>query len=194
MSSGRANLRACTAFAVASIMLAIAGCGGGERRDAHVADGTYDVDIVRARFPARQHVGARETFVVTVRNTGDRTIPDLAVTLHGFTGRSGDAAQADARTPIWLVDVDPPGTVTAIEGTWAAGAVAPGRDVTLRWRVTPVLAGTHKVDYAIAADLAGGAKLRVPRGDSPRGAITVQVDSRPAQARVDPRTGRVVRE
>jgi hypothetical protein len=84
--------------------------------------------------------------------------------------------------------------VTAIEDAWAAGALAPGKDVTLRWHVTPVLAGTHKVDYLVAADLAGTAQTRVAGGGRPRGAITVRVDARPAQARVDPRTGRVIRE
>jgi hypothetical protein len=192
--SGLAHPRACAAFAAATLAFAAAGCGGGERRDAGAAGGFYTVDIVRAQFPARQRLAEKPTFVLTVRNTGDRTIPNLAVTVHGFTGHSGDPAQADPRSPIWLVDEDPPGTVTAVEDTWAAGAVAPGRDVTLRWRVTPVLAGTHEVAYAVEPDVAGSGQVRVAGGGHAAGAIRVRVAAKPAQARVDPRTGRVIRE
>jgi hypothetical protein len=170
-----------------------AGCGGGERRDAGAGSGAYSVDIVRAQFPARQHLADKATFVMTVRNSGDRAIPNLAVTLHGFSERTGDAAQADARNLVWLIDEDPPGAVTAIEDTWAAGALAAGASRTLRWHVTPVLAGTHKVDYAVAADLAGGSQTGVAGGGRARGSLTVRIDDKPAQARVDPRTGEVIR-
>ncbi len=181
-------------FAAATLALAAAGCGGGDRRDAGAASGDYTVDIVRAQFPARQHLAEKLQFVLTVRNSGDRTIPNLAVTLHGFTARTGGSADADPRNPVWLIDEEPPGTGTAIEDTWAGGALAPGRDVTLRWHVTPVLAGRHVVDYAVAADLDGSSDVRVGGGSRATGAITVRVDAQPAQARVDPRTGQVVRE
>jgi hypothetical protein len=192
--SGLANLRVCTAFAAAALTFAAAGCGGGERRDAGAASGDYNVDIVRAQFPARQHLAEKPAFVLTVRNTGDRTIPNLAVTLHGFTTREAGSENADPRAPVWLIDEEPPGTVTAVEDTWASGSLAPGRDVTLRWHVTPVLAGRHVVDYSIAADLDGSSDIRVGGGNRATGKVTVRVDAKPAQARVDPRTGRVIRE
>ena len=192
--SGLAHPRACVAFAAAALALGAAGCGGGERRDTGAAGGDYTVDIVRAQFPARQHLAEKPAFVMTVRNTGDRTIPNLAVTVHGFSSRSGGSADADPRKPVWLIDREPPGTTSAIEDTWAAGAVAPGRDVTLRWELTPVQAGTHKVDYAVAADIDGASDTRVAGGDRATGAISVRVDAKPAQARVDPRTGRVLRK
>jgi hypothetical protein len=192
--SGLGHPRACAAFAAAALAFGAAGCGGGERRDTSAAAGDYTVDIVRAQFPARQHLAEKPSFVMTVRNTGERTIPNLAVTVYGFSSRSGGARDADPRKPVWLIDREPPGTATAIEDTWAAGAVAPGRDVTLRWELTPVQAGTHKVDYAVAADIDGGSDTRVAGGDRATGAISVRVDSKPAFARVDPRTGRVIRE
>ncbi len=191
--SGPPNLRAYTAFAAVALAFAAPGCGGGERRDAGTGGGTYDV-AVGARFPARQHLAEKPTFALTVRNTGDRTIPNLAVTVHGFSGRSGAASQADARTLVWLIDDEPPGAVTAVQDTWTAGPLAPGRTTTLRWQVTPVLAGTHEVRYAVAADLAGRARIRAAGKQRASGAIKVRVDSTPAQARVDPRTGRVLRK
>ena len=180
--------------AAAALLAAAAGCGGGDRRDAGVSDRTYTVDIVRASFPSRQHLGDNPAFVMTVRNAGDATIPNLVVTLHGFAARSGEPGQADPRQLVWLVDEPPPGAETAIEDTWAAGPLAPGREVALRWRVTPLLTGTHVLDYAVGADLAGAAQTRLAGGDRPRGSITVRVDGRPPRTRVDPRTGRVVGE
>jgi hypothetical protein len=180
--------------AAASLLVAATGCGGGERRDAGVNDRTYTVDIVRASFPKRQHLADDPAFVLTVRNAGDTTIPNLVVTLHGFAERSGETAQADPRELVWLVDEPPAGAVTAIEDAWAAGPLQPGREVALRWRVTPLSTGTHVLDYAVAADLAGAARTRLAGGGRPRGSITVRVDDRPPRTRVDPRTGRVVGE
>ena len=194
MWSGPANLRAGAVVAAAALLVAAAGCGGGERRDAGASDRMYTVDIVRASFPERQHLGATPAFAMTVRNAGDATIPNLVVTLHGFATHSGEASQADARELVWLVDEPPAGTVTAIEDAWAAGPLQPGREVALRWRVTPLRTGTHVLDYAVAADLAGAARTRLAGGGRPRGAVTVRIDDRPPRARVDPRTGRVVRE
>lgn len=194
VSTGPSDLRVWAALAAASLALAAAGCGGGERRDAGAASGTYAVDIVRAAFPEHQHLADKPTLAITVRNSGDRTIPNLAVTVHGLTARTGGSADADPRNPIWLIDQDPPGAVTAVEDTWAAGALAPGDDVTLRWHVTAVSPGTHDLDYAVAADLAGGARTSVAGGGRQRGVISVHVDARPPNARVDPSTGRVIRE
>ncbi len=194
MRSAPANLRAGAALAAAWSAFAVAGCGGGERRDAGSSDATYTVDIVRAQFPERQHLADKPTFEITVRNAGEATIPSVAVTLRGFSARSGDEAQADARTNVWLVDEPPAGTVTAVEDTWSTGALAAGKQVALRWRLTPVIAGTHKLDYSVSAGLAGSARTRDADGDPPRGSITVRVDAKPSFARVDPRTGRVVRE
>ena len=192
--SGPANLRAGAAIAAVSLLVAAAGCGGGERRDAGVSDRTYTVDIVRAAFPKRQHLADNPTFALTVRNAGDATIPNLVVTLHGFSERSSEASQADPRELLWLVDEPPAGTATAIDDTWAAGPLEPGREVALRWRVTPLATGTHVLDYAVAADLAGAARMRLAGGGSPRGSIGVRVDDRPPRTRVDPQTGRVLRE
>jgi hypothetical protein len=192
--SGPANLRAGAVVTAVTLLVAAAGCGGGERRDAGASDRTYTVDVVRASFPERQHLGDDASFVMTVRNAGDTTIPNLVVTLRGFAERSGEAAQADARELVWLIDEPPAGAETAIEDAWAAGPLQPGREVALRWRVTPLETGTHVLDYAVAADLAGAARTRLVGGGRPRGAITVRVDDRPTRARVDSRTGRVVRE
>ena len=174
-------------------MLAAGGCGGGQRQDANDPHGTYMVDLERAQFPSSQRIAKRANFVITVRNVGDATIPNLAVTLHGFTRRTGSSRDASPSASLWIIDAPPPGAQTAIEDTWAAGALQPGERATLRWRVTPIVAGTHVLNYSIAPSLQDRARARLAGGGASRGTLTVNVLAKPAPSRVDPHTGRVIR-
>ncbi len=186
------NLCACAAATAATLLLGA--CGGEARRDAGAPDGTYTVDVVRSSFPAQQHLAAQTALVLTIRNTGDEAIADLVVTVRGFTDRAGGPRDADLGRDVWIVDEGPGRAATAIGDTWAAGRLEPGRSATLRWRLTPVVAGTHTVRYDIAPSLAGGARARLEDGGgAATGALRARVVDAPAKARVDPRTGRVLR-
>jgi hypothetical protein len=187
-----ANLWACAAATAATLLLGA--CGGGERRDADAPEGTYAVEVTRSAFPARQHLAAQTTLALTVRNTGDEAIPDLVVSVRGFTDRAGGPRDADFGRDVWIVDEGPGRAATAFEDTWSAGRLGPGRSATLRWRLTPVVAGAHTVRYEIAPSLAGGARARLAAGGgAAAGALRARVLKTPARARVDPRTGRVLR-
>ncbi len=196
MRRATANLCACAAATAASLLLGACGGGGDERRDAGAPQGTYTVAVERASFPARQHLAAAAALVLTVRNTGEAAIPDLVVTVRGFTDRSGGPRNADRGRDLWIVDDGPGSAATAFEDTWTAGRLAPGRARTLRWNLTPVVAGTHTIRYEIAPSLAGGARAQLSDGDGARraaGALRARVSDMPARARVDPRTGQVQR-
>jgi hypothetical protein len=175
-------------------MLVLGGCGGDDRRDAGVADRTYPVEIERATFLPEQHLAQRNALVIAVRNAGREAIPNLTVTVHGFADRSGGARNADIGRDLWIVDREPPGTTTGVEDTWSAGRLPAGRTATLRWELTPVVAGTHKLTYEIAATAAGSARAETRDGEDAGGSLTVRVDGKPAAARVDPRTGEVRRQ
>ena len=71
----------CALIAASAAALAVAGCGGGQRQDADEPSGTFQVDVVRASFPVKQHLAQPERFVIAVRNTGDKTVPNVAVTV-----------------------------------------------------------------------------------------------------------------
>jgi hypothetical protein len=186
-----ATLCACAAATASAALLGA--CGGGERRDAGAPGGTYAVRVARSSFPARQHLGEAAALILTVRNAGEETIPDLVVTVRGFSDRSGGPRDADLGRDLWIVDDGPGGDATAFEDTWTAGRLAPGRSRTLRWDVTPVVAGTHTLRYEIAPALAGAARAELAGGARPTGALRARVSGEPAQARVDPRTGAVRR-
>ena len=171
-----------------------AGCGGGERQDKNEPKGTFDVDVVGDSFPLRQHIARQSRLRIRVRNTGDETIPNVAVTVKGFSSPSQQEGLADPNRPVWIVDSGPKGGDTAYVGTWALGALRAGRTREFVWRVTPVKAGQFDVKYEIAAGLDGRAKARGSDGAEPTGSFTVRVSGKPADARVDPDTGRVIRE
>jgi len=91
------------------------------------------VAVESVRFPGSQRIAQRTAFVLRVRNTGEREIPNLVVTLRGFAGGGGEFGRGASRGDRWLVD------------------------------------------------------------EPARGTLTVRVSAQPAQARVDPSTGAVVR-
>jgi hypothetical protein len=57
-----------------------------------------------------------------------------------------------------------------------------------------VEAGTHRISYRVAAGLDGKAKARLDGGDRPEGTFTVRISKEPAQSRVDPESGDVIRD
>jgi hypothetical protein len=173
-----------------------AGCGGGEsaRQDADEPTGTWTVDVVEAEFPETQKLAKQETMRIRVRNRDERPVPNVAVTVEGFSRRSEQAGLADPTRPVWILDDGPRGGTTAYTNTWALGTIPPGGEKTFEWRTTPVKPGRHRVSYRVAAGLDGKAKARLAAGGAPQGAFNVQVDREPAQARVDPDSGDVIRE
>jgi hypothetical protein len=188
--------RALLATTVAALTAAalVAGCGGGERQDADEPSGTFQVDVVRASFPTKQHLAQPERFVIAVRNTGDQAVPNVAVTVSSFAERSEQAGLADPERAVWIIDSSPSGGQTAYTNTWALGRLPPGQTRRFVWRVTAVKAGTHTVKWQVAAGLNGKAKATLAGNRAPAGSVTVDVSAKPAQAHVDPKTGKVVRD
>jgi hypothetical protein len=182
-------------WSCALLALALGGCGGGgEKQDANEPSGTFDVDVVRDSFPLSQHVAQQSRLRIEVRNAGDQTIPNVAVTVKGFNVRDNVPGLADPNRAVWIVDSGPRGGATAYVGTWALGRLKPGRSATFEWRVTPTKAGLFDVRYEVAAGLNGKAKARARNGDRPSGSFTVRVSGKPADARVNPDTGQVERD
>jgi hypothetical protein len=170
-------------------LLALTGCGGGERQDANEPEGTFDLSVVDAKFPLRQHIAQQSRMRISVRNGGDKAVPNVAVTVKGFGRRSPQQGLADPNKPIWIVDEGPKGGDTAYVQTWAVGSLGPGRTRTLEWKVTPTMPGRYEVSYEVAAGLDGKAKTRSRQ----HGSFNVDVSGKAPQATVDPDTGQVIR-
>ena len=181
----------CCATAGASGAVA-AGCGGGERQDASERRGAYEVEVVTAEFAEEQSISSPSTMRIAVRNSGDRAIPNVAVSLAGLFVRNESPGTADPQQPVWVVEDQPADGETAFVSTWALGRLPAGDTREFRWSLNPAMAGTYEVTWTVAAGLHGKAVARTPDDQRPTGTFTVRVADRPAQATVDPATGDVV--
>jgi hypothetical protein len=137
--------------------------------------------------------------VVTVRNAGNDTIPNIAVTVNGFDERKKDPDLADPSRPVFAVngvqveiagfpeakDASPRGCDTAYVNTWACGPLKPNEQRTFRWSVTAVQAGDFKVDWRVAAGLDGKAKaVAAGGGPAPRGQFAGTISDAAPDVRV----------
>jgi len=191
------------AAACALALTLLSACGGGERQDVNEPEGTFTVDVTRATFPTEQRLASKAQLAITVRNTGVKAVPNVAVTVQpgngvsgGGSATSGNAAAfaetsdqpglADPSRPVWVLDGGPRGGTTAYVNTWALGELAPGQEKTFLWNVTAVKAGTHTIKYRVAGGLNGKAKAQLSTGEPPEGAFTVKISDAPADARVGP--------
>lgn len=186
------------ALALAGV-IALAGCGGGERQDEDEPEGDFAVEVVEASFPENQKLAKKSSLVITVRNAGDRTVPNIAVTVDGFNVRRSDPELADPERPQFVIngvpreiggfreskDAAPLGCDTAYVNTWACGPLRAGRRRTFRWSVTAVQAGDFEINWRVAAGLHGKANAVGPGGaEAPSGSFSGTVSDEAPDVRV----------
>jgi len=192
-------VRAWRTHVVLVCLLALVGCGGGERQDENEPEGNFPVEVVRASFPDQQKLAKSSEMIVTVRNAGDKTIPDIAVTVNGFDKRKRDPDLADPTRPVFAVngvqvkiagfpeakDASPRGCDTAYVNTWACGPLRPNEQKTFRWTVTAVQAGDYRIAWRVAAGLDGKAKaVAAGGGPAPRGQFAGTISDAAPDVRV----------
>jgi hypothetical protein len=96
----KARYRVAVGLGAALITLGLAACGGGERQDADEPEGDFPVQIVSADFSSKQQLAQNTNLTLAVSNTGDQTIPDLAITIFTTSNRStSEATGPNANTP-----------------------------------------------------------------------------------------------
>jgi hypothetical protein len=185
----------------ALLAVAVAGGCGGERQDADEPSGEFTLQVLDASFPARQSIAQQSRMRIEVRNTDDRELPNLAVTVKTEPARGDEAAiafaqaaddprLADSGRPVWIVDSGPEGGTSAYTNTWAVGPLLPGQTKTVEWRVTAVQPGDYTVNYRVSPGLDGKA---VPaNGQRTTGSFDVTISDEPVPARVNDE-GEVVR-
>jgi hypothetical protein len=95
-TAGPSKARKRIGIGILGVLLAagIASCGG-TRQDANEPSGDFPVQIVSADFPSRQQLAQNTNLRLAVANSGDKTIPNLAITI--FTA-SNENPGADETT------------------------------------------------------------------------------------------------
>jgi hypothetical protein len=180
-------------------LLAVAGCGGGERQDENEPEGSFPVEVVEAKFPEDQKLAKSSDLVVTVRNAGRETIPNIAMTVEGFDERKNDPDLADPSRPVFALngvqleiagfpeakEAAPRGCDTAYVNTWACGPLKPSEQRTFRWSVTAVRAGDFDIAWRVAAGLDRKARAVAPGGGpAPRGRFAGTISDAAPDVRV----------
>ena len=178
--------------------LALGACGSQKQQDENEPRGNYPVSV-EARFPGKQKLAKRSTLVINVRNTGPRTVPNIAVTVRGFYFKQRQPGLADNRRPVFAIngvpkelagfpeskDAAPQGGETNYVDTWALGPLKSGRERSFKWSVTAVRAGFYRLRYVVSAGLDGKAKAEDDDGGGvPTGVFAGTISDTAPETRV----------
>jgi hypothetical protein len=139
--------------AMAALLAAgVASCGGEERQDEDEPSGDFPVQVTSADFPASQRLARNTNLTLSVRNTGEETIPDLAITI--FTTSDESTAEGTSTTEEGTTtdgETDTSGTTTEQQLPQASGSFSvrseqeglaiPSRPVWILEEGYPKLAG-----------------------------------------------------
>jgi hypothetical protein len=178
-----------------AVAVLLAACGDDSSSDANEPSGTYDVRVTQASFPSEQDVGQTSLLRLGFRNSGEKTVPTLAVTI-SIAGKQGETSSlpfavhdptpglAQADRPVWVLAAtyprlqgssEPGGTSTFNNKTFAFGPLKPGRTVDAVWKLSAVKAGQFTLRYSVAAALSGTAKARTTGGVAPGGSFVTEI-------------------
>jgi hypothetical protein len=194
------------AFACAVAGLALGGCASTKTQDENEPAGNFQVRILSADFPARQKLAQTSRLTIRVRNDGNKTVPNIAMTVNGFEKRKVNPQLADPERPQFVIngrpkliggvpeakEQAPGGCETVYVNTWACGKLRPGDVKTFAWRVTAVEAGNYKISYRVAAGLDGKAKAVARSGGILSGSFAGKVSDAPPTTRVSDKDGKTV--
>jgi hypothetical protein len=185
----------------------VSGCGSASQQTAGEPKTTFTMQVLRARFPAKQSIARRTALELTVRNASSKTAPNVAVTLDSLQYSESYPELSASKRPVWVVErgpgaiakppvqteevASPGGGETAYVSTWALGPLAPRAIATFRWILAPVKSGLHVVHYTVAAGLGGNAKAALRSGAPVRGRFVSYITPAPPPRHVNPNTGQV---
>jgi hypothetical protein len=167
-----------------SFALGLTACGSKEKQDENEEEGTWKVQVVSASFPGKQILADTSELQIKVKNVDSRALPNLAVTVDGFS-RDEDKDVAEPKRPIWVIEEPPDNSTTAFTNTWAVGPVPAGEERTLKWKVTAVRAGTFSLRFRVSAGLDGKAKAELSDGGPAVGSFVAQVSEKARPFKLD---------
>jgi hypothetical protein len=198
---GRSRIGAAVA-AAAVLSLSVAACGDDDSpssADSREATGRYEVKVVEAKFPTRQRLGQTTLLRLEVRNTGEKTVPSLTVSISvggkdgqgsslPFGIRSSEPGLSQPDRPVWVLSEKYPkldgseesaGADNASRKTFVFGPLKRGETSAAVWKLSATRTGAYRLLYAIGAG--GAAKVETASGEKPGGSFAVRITEVPPE-------------
>jgi hypothetical protein len=190
--------------AVLALAALLSACGGSSS-DSNEPAGNYQLKVSKASFPGKQFVGQTSLMRIDVTNTGEKTVPTLAVTVN-VEGKEGEGAQipfavhdpaaglANADRPVWVLAATYPrlvgssesgGATTSSPRTFSFGPLKKGQSVEAVWKLSAVRPGKYTVGYEVGAGLNGEAKAKTSNGVAPGGTFSTEITTSLAETEVN---------
>lgn len=163
------NRRARHLRQIAAVMLCVftaalaTGCGGQPRQDKDAPTGNWEVTVLDWQFAEKQPLGEPQDFVLKVRNSDTRAIPQLIVTIGGLRETVYQPGAATDVRPIWMLKEPDYANVTPynakLSQSFNLGKLEPGETATYTVNLTPLRRGRHEVTYRLSPALFGENKV-----------------------------------
>jgi hypothetical protein len=130
---------------VALTAVGVSACGG-SRQDANEPSGNFPVQIVSADFPSKQALAQNTNLTLSVENSGDKTIPDLAITIFTTSNASTSETQTSTTATQSGTTSTGPENLPQAQGSFSVrsqqpGLAIPSRPVWILEEGYPKLAG-----------------------------------------------------
>jgi len=200
-----AAARIVTGIVVLALASAFSACSSSQRQDVTEPAGDFPVQITSSKFPTRQSIAETSDLDLSIKNVGDKVIPNLVVTIYtgeqkaegAFNIRLNQPGLANPSRPVWILENEYPKVLTAgikrsqldkapgygveagRQNNFQFGTLQPGETREIVWRVTPVKGGTYTVHYQVAAGLEGKAKAVTKDGGPVKGQFVVTISTKP---------------
>ena len=180
--------------AVVALAVLVAACGGSSS-DSNEPSGKFPVAVTEASFPSHQFIGQTSLMKIDVKNTGEKTVPNLGITVN-VEGKAGEDARipfavsdpapglAGRDRPVWVLAATyprlegastPGGAETTTSKTYSFGPVKPGKSVEAVWKLSAVRPGKFTVGYEIGAGLGAETKAETSSGVAPGGSFVADI-------------------
>ncbi|HWB70267.1 MAG TPA: hypothetical protein VG518_09855 [Solirubrobacterales bacterium] len=182
-----------------ALATSIAACGSGSSSDSNEPAGKYQVKVTKAVFPTEQQLAQTSLLRLGVRNTGQKTVPALAITI-SIAGKAGQTSSlpfgyhdpqagiAQPDRPVWVLaehfpklagSKAPGGATTSSPKTFDFGPLKPGQSAEAVWKVTAVKTGHYTVLFSVDAGLGGQARAETGNGGQPGGSFATTISRVP---------------
>jgi hypothetical protein len=194
----RSRLRiAATGLLAVAVAALLAACG--EPSADNETAGEFEVGVTAASFPSLQRLGQTSLLKLSVKNDGDKTVPNLVIyfSIAGKQGATGSlpfgvherqAELANPTRPVWVLAEHFPklagtsagdhgGSTTSDPKTFAFGPLKVGETRSAVWKLSAVREGKYTLHYQVGAGLGTQTKAKTKGGVAPGGTFVAEISA-----------------